>query len=133
MGKMGIDPEKIVAVERGQTPDRAPSNLIYADRCQGVPTSTHIRICYQLFTPAGLPRGQPKGSSEMSIRNLNEELAILDNEIERLETRRTAVIYKMETSTLRRNAVSNLVHFPNSIKIRVSRSTSEYWPFDPVL
>jgi hypothetical protein len=68
----------------------------------------------------------------MSNRNLHEELAILDDEIERLETRRTAVVCKMETSTLRKNAVSNLVHFPNSSKIRVSRSISEFWPFEPV-
>jgi hypothetical protein len=66
----------------------------------------------------------------MSNKNLNDELATLDDEIERLETRRTAVIGRIETSGLRRIPASNVIRFNISSRITTSRPVSDEWLSD---
>jgi hypothetical protein len=67
----------------------------------------------------------------MSNRTLNQELAILDDEIEELEARRIAVILRIETSGLRKNSLSNLIPFSDRPRIPSPRSDSDRWVSDP--
>ena len=68
----------------------------------------------------------------MSNRTLHQELATLDDEIEQLETRRTAVIHQIESSGLRKISASNLIRFTRSPRITVSRAATDHWLSDPV-
>jgi hypothetical protein len=68
----------------------------------------------------------------MSKKHLHDELTALDDEIERLETRRTEVIVKMETAGLREILASNVIRFTKSSRITISRPASDDWLSDPV-
>jgi hypothetical protein len=79
-----------------------------------------------MLTSAGYPAANTIGDT-MSSKNLNDELATLDDEIERLETRRTAIIGRMETSGRRRIQASNVIRFNNSSRIMTSRPAVNEW------
>jgi hypothetical protein len=68
--------------------------------------------------------------TNMSNKRLNDELAVLDDEIEQLETRRTAIIARIETSGLRKASASNVIRFTNASRITVSRPVSDEWLSD---
>ncbi|WP_263381251.1 hypothetical protein [Granulicella arctica] len=63
----------------------------------------------------------------MRKRDLARELTELDDEIERLELRRTSVVILMEVTAMLTDLDSNLLEFPVPSKITTSRPRSTEW------
>ena len=63
----------------------------------------------------------------MSLKNLNEELDLLDDAIVQLEDRRTEIMGRIEAAGQRQRTLSNVIAFPNPSRIEVSVSTSTEW------
>jgi hypothetical protein len=69
----------------------------------------------------------------MSSRNLSQELSVLDQEIGRLELRRTTIVIMMELAAMPPEPSSNVIRFPRPSSITTSRPASDDWPTAVIL
>jgi hypothetical protein len=70
--------------------------------------------------------------SNSSVRNLHEELKKIDQELSKLEERRTEIINRMSGLNRPTRGSSTVLYFPNGITISESPiNCAEKWPIRP--